>query len=760
MPLLWISIAFVTGVVASLFLPIFWPVVAAIGIVFSLAAFLESHLLNRFAVYAQWRKNIPIPVCLLGAVLLGGMVRGEMGSPGFTPGDLAFYNGTDGVLIRAMASQPSESHDKSTLLTVTAKKISTDGISFTPVRGDAVILLPAGCVYKYGDQLEIQGKLETPPENDDFSYRQYLENRGVFSYLSYPQVKTIGINSGHPLMAVIFNVRDRIAVTTGKIIPQPEAAFLSGMLVGRDELIPDGLKDAFQNTGTSHLVAISGFNITILSALILALTSRLFSKTWSVITAILLLGLYSVMAGASPSVIRAALMGVLAIIGRSIGRTRTAVNSLGIAGGVMVLVNPLILRDIGFQLSVAATAGILLIGSPLNDRFVERASGLIHSEEANTLIRGLSESVIITFSAQLATLPFLLFHFHKYPLIGLLVNPIVLPVQPAAMVLGGLAVLAGIVFLPLGTLVGLTAWIPLAFTTKMIELFSTLSRSGTVNIHLELWQAALLGFLILTAVFVKRGWMELFKRYAYWGLCIVLFAFLVINLDTLYLSPDGRLHIWVFRQASDLSVFIQSPGGQKLLVTNRPGDKDLIAFLDRRLPFFHKKLDAVILPNPTSTTTVSLGESVDHYKPGWIFTNPEAGGGRVQSKIITELADSGLITRMLDAGNQFDLGRGALLQILQSDDKGSRIKLAWGKERIDIQYGNPSLDHIIEKPPAGPIDIFLMDHMEKIPEEVPGTILLSSVFQTSGITIPDGGWMEIRSDGNQLDILEKTNAGS
>jgi competence protein ComEC len=436
MPLLWISAAFIAGAAVPFFQPFNKPEIYVICAILFLVGLFEKRLFKNLSAYTRLRKKLPIPVCLFIASFLGGIVRGEAGRPVFQSDNLAYYNGRGEVTILAEASQPVENHDKSTLLTVSSRLMKV-GDAPAVVTGEAVILLPAGSVYEYGDLLEVSGIPESPPEREDFSYRQYLENRGVYTYMAYPRIIVVGKNSGSPILAVIYKIRDHVAQTVKQIMPQPEAAFLSGILVGRDEDISDDLKKAFQSTGTSHLVAISGFNITIGAGLILALAGRLLPKRWSVWAAIVILTIYTVMAGASPSVVRAAIMGALAMIGHSIGRNRTAVNSLGLAVLIMVLVNPLILRDIGFQLSVAATAGILLIGAPLNDWFVARKTSDDNPAEVNTFWRTVGDSVVITLAAQITTVPFLLFHFHRYPLIGLLVNPFVLPVQPAAMILGG-----------------------------------------------------------------------------------------------------------------------------------------------------------------------------------------------------------------------------------------------------------------------------------------------------------------------------------
>jgi competence protein ComEC len=760
MPLLWISIAFIAGAAVPLFQTVPVLAMAVSGGVVFLACFFEKWLLRRSSLYSILRKTMPIPVCLLVAAFLGGIVRGETARSGYQPGDLPYYNDRGRVTILAMASQPVENHDKSTLLTVTSRlmKVGDEPVTVT---GDAILLLPAGTHYEYGDLLEITGNLQTPPEREDFSYKQYLENRGVFSYMTYPRINMVGNGAGNPVLTVIYSIRDRIALTVEQIMPQPEAAFLSGMLVGRDEDIPDFLQKAFKQTGTSHLVAISGFNITIVAGLILALAGRLLPKRWSVWAAVIILTGYAVMAGASPSVVRAAIMGALAMIGQSIGRNRTAVNSLGLAAAVMTLFNPLILRDIGFQLSVAATAGILLIGAPINDWLMERKTDPDKPAEVNHFWQTAGDSVIITLAAQVATMPFLLYHFHQYPLISILVNPFVLPVQPAAMILGGLAVLAGMIWLPLGRLIGLAAWIPLAYTTRVVEWFSNLHNVGLINLHLDLFPAAIFTLFLIMAVIFNRVWMKRLRTFGIYLLVLVLIGSLVVIINSLYTRPDGNLHIFVFRQGSDVSSYIDTPGGQHILVTNRPGDKDLVAFVDRKLPMLDKGLNAVIVPNATASSSILLTDSLNRFHPGWLLVNPRAGGTKVQSKLASGLTDAGLEKQPLETGQRFDMGRGAELTVLQTDEKGSRLVIAWGSQRVGLVYGS--------SPDNGPKgiafqqvpDVIILDHpAEGLSGNVAPVVINSKIIPleiANQVTVHDGSWVEIRSDGTSTTLWE--NAG-
>ncbi len=755
MPLLWISIAFITGAVVPLFHSSHIWILIISGMLLAASGIFERRLLNRFQTYRRINRVLRIPVCLLIVMFLGGVARGEAARPVFQADDLAFYNNRGEITILAMASQPVENHDKSTLLTVTSRLMKV-GDSPAVVTGDAIVLLPAGSRYEYGDLLEISGIPETPPEREDFSYRQYLENRGVYTYLAYPRISVVKQNAGNPVLAVIYHIRDDVAITVKQIMQQPEASFLSGILVGRDEDIPDNLKNAFQDTGTSHLVAISGFNITIVAGLILALAGRLLPKRWSVWAAIVILAIYTVMAGASPSVVRAAIMGALAMVGKSIGRNRTAVNSLGLAAMVMVMFNPLILRDIGFQLSVAATAGILLIGAPLNDWFVARKTSDDKPAEFNTFWRTAGDSVVITLAAQLTTLPFLLYHFHRYPLIGLLVNPFVLPVQPAAMIIGGFAAIAGMIWLPLGKIIAYIAWIPLAYTTKTVEFFSGLRSFGLINIQLDLWQAAVLIVMVVLAVLFRRVWVTRLRSISLIllaGLPVISLFFL---LNLYFLHPDGRLHIQVFRQGNDLSTFFISPGGQHILVTNRPGDKDLISFVDRRLPVLQKNLDAVIIPNATASSSIFIGDGLTRFNPDWLLINRLAGGTKVQSRLFTGVAETDLEVTQLETGQRFDLGRGAILEIQNANSEGSTMRIVWGGQTVELRYGNPLIDGLTDFRGTREAGVLILDHPadnRKINETA--IVLMAKDLPSQGensVTIADGTWLDIRSDGEIMDL--------
>jgi hypothetical protein len=240
--------------------------------------------------------------------------------------------------------------------------------------------------------------------------------------------------------------------------------------------------------------------------------------------------------------------------------------------------------------------------------------------------------------------------------------------------------------------------------------------------------------------------------------CVGLLLTLVILVNTLYLRPDGRLHIQVFRQGKDLSSYIVTPGGQRLLVTNRLGDKDLIAFVDRRLPILDKRLDAVLLPNPTASSSIFLADSLGHFQPEWLLVNTQAGGSKVQSKLKTELSDTDLQLHPFETGQQLDLGWGAILNIQLVDEQGSRMVLVWGNQRYDINYGNSTGNESEDPFKTEPMDVLILDHPENQAGGHSSAAILSAdsltTDSTTNLSVPDGKWLEVRSDGQSTMILE------
>ncbi|MEZ4557723.1 MAG: ComEC/Rec2 family competence protein [Caldilineaceae bacterium] len=210
--------------------------------------------------------------------------------------------------------------------------------------------------------VRLRGRLVTPPDFEDFSYREYLARKGIHSLMYGAEIDILpGPPAGNPVLRGLYAFRARGEALLNRQLPEPYAALANGMLLGIEAGIPDDLYDQFNLTGTSHVIVISGSNVALIAGVLLAVGTRLFGRRYAVIPALIGIAAFALLVGGDAAVMRAALMGGLFVYATSIGRRSTALVSLALACWIMTLANPLTLWDVGFQLSSAATAGLILL---------------------------------------------------------------------------------------------------------------------------------------------------------------------------------------------------------------------------------------------------------------------------------------------------------------------------------------------------------------------------------------------------------------
>lgn len=247
-------------------------------------------------------------------------------------------------------------------------------------------------------------------------------------------------------------------------LPVPEGPLLAGILLGTRSDLPDDLAESFRRTGTSHIVAVSGYNVTIVVTLMAGLIGRLplprRAVTWLTIGSIVS---FVILTGASASVVRAGIMGGLVVIARSVGRLSDAAHALVISATLMVVVDPATVADVGFQLSVAATAGLVLLADPY-ERWLHWLPTRL----------GLRASLASTLAAITMTEPLIAIAFGRVSVVAAAVNIVILPLVPLAMALGfGAAVVSGM--MPLAaTFVSWLAWAPLFLIVTVVARASEL----------------------------------------------------------------------------------------------------------------------------------------------------------------------------------------------------------------------------------------------------------------------------------------------
>ncbi len=501
MPLFYLSVAYLLGVALAPNSPwpaLVWLLAAAAAILLTLPAYrlglrtgdvsrrfprgLKPHAL-RLLGWARLSRRAFSPALLLALPFLAaaslalGAARAKAGLPDLgAPGHISAYN-DDGrtYTLTGLLIAPPDARDSYTNLRLAVESIRPrDGIMHQAVSGILLVRVKPDDTWRYGDRLVVTGKIETPPEAEGFSYRDYLARRGVYSLISFGEAAVMERGGGNPLLAGIYALRGRAHETLHRLYPDPAASLLAGILLGLDNGLPAELQQAFRDTGTAHIIAISGFNITILSAVVLSALGRLFGRRAGGWLAGLAIGAYTILVGADPAVVRAAIMGLGAILLRDARRPGAALNMLALTAALMALANPGVLGDAGFQLSFAATLGLVRFSDPLARGFGRAASRYLRISTVQRITPVVTDAVLLSLAAQIATLPVSLVHFGRISLSSLLVNPLILPVQPAVMILGGISLVAGLAWPPLGELMALPVYPFVAYTLRLVEIFGAL----------------------------------------------------------------------------------------------------------------------------------------------------------------------------------------------------------------------------------------------------------------------------------------------
>lgn len=326
--------------------------------------------------------------------------------------------------------------------------------------------------HQFGDRLSIAGSLQTPQNFKDFDYVQYLKNKDIRTIMAFPKITD---NSGMALNLVsrikiglyrkIFSLKELFENSVNRSLPEPYSAYINGILLGSRQDIPQSIKDSFNRTSTTHILAISGYNITIIAeALLMALVSMMRRRRafWVSVAVIIL---FTILTGASASVVRAAIMGLLLLFANGYGRLYDARNGIALAAGLMVFFNPFILIfDIGFQLSFLAVIGLMCFYPILDKKFKNIPNAA-----------GLKETALMTIAAQFLVFPLILYYFHQFSLVSLPANILVLPLMPLTMFFGFLMGVGGLIFAPLGHAVGLFTLALGFYQLGVIKWFGSLS---------------------------------------------------------------------------------------------------------------------------------------------------------------------------------------------------------------------------------------------------------------------------------------------
>lgn len=361
-------------------------------------------------------------------------------------------------------------------------------------RSNIGVSVPLHPMVQYGDRLRISGTLVKPETflSDNgrvFDYPSYLALDDVYYQMKNVRLEIIGHGEGDWLKKNLFSIRATFLHRIGERFVEPESALLAGLLLGEKSSLGQVFEEAFRRAGVIHIVVLSGFNITIIGAAVMYLLSGL-PRRISIVSGIVFIVLFTIMTGASATVVRSAIMAVAALLATFFYRTYDVPRALFLAAFLMVLFEPgILVFDPSFQLSFLSTAGLIYL-SPLIER------RLMWCRETPRVI------LTATLSTQLFVLPYLLYSMGDISLVAVLTNLAVLPTIPFAMLFGCIAVMlpTAASLVPASIAVAL-----LAYIFSVVRFFADLPFAAVAIPYFPAW--LMVGWYGITGglLFLKYG---------------------------------------------------------------------------------------------------------------------------------------------------------------------------------------------------------------------------------------------------------------
>ena len=427
---------------------------------------------------------IAISWCLLAAV--SGALRYQSHQASLSGDDLNSFQGAL-IDIRGTVARDPEVRDSYTLLHVSCTDVNTD-CQWQTAEGDILVYAEkypdfgenrTFPYYRYGDLIELSGRLEQPPSFDDFDYRAYLAERHIYFILYYPECTLISEGSGSPVYNLIFDLRTAMTRGVDASLHEPQCAMTQAILLGKRGMLPDRLQQNLALSGTMHLFAISGIHISIIAGLCTALSAWLLGRQRNLylILPFIIIWLYAMISGMHPSAIRSSIMSSIYLLAIATGRPSSTANALSLTAAIMIAIHPPILWDIGFQLSFLAMSGIVFIAPRLQMmgfRLINAIKATRQSIRPNSLITLFNSSVSITLGATLATMPALVYYFRRISLVSLPATLLALPVIPLVIISGAAVGITGIFSIALSRVIGWSTWTLMSYINEMIGFFAHL----------------------------------------------------------------------------------------------------------------------------------------------------------------------------------------------------------------------------------------------------------------------------------------------
>ena len=568
----------------------------------------------------------------------------------------------------SVADEPSSSEDLCKF-TLKANEIVIHGKRSDISGRVSVFVKGSGQSLSYGNKVAVHGKLSMIISTHNpgiTSSGDLMAKRRINSQMisNGSNVEIIARSIGNPVKYISIIIKNKLISVIQSTMKEPYSSLLGSIVFGSQASpLSDELQDNYRTAGVIHLLVVSGTQVSIILASVLAVCGYFgFSGTIRLITVTLANLMFTVMVGAGPSIVRAAVMCEAALIAKAFERENDFYNSLAISAFVLLVLNPLNLFDIGFQLSFMATWALFYIAPAIEEQIVKYVPAC------------LSGTVAISIAPTIATTPIIFYNFGQISFVSIISNFMIVPWVEITVILGFVSTIIGLVFLPIAYVLNNTLTLILAMLNGVIYLFSGFPFACRYFTPPGLLVILIYYIILVGGIEMLKGRLKVRPGKA----AIFLFLLLCIALlSGISSHAAGDLVVTFIDVGQGDSVLIESPSGHKALIDGGGRQENASSRLIKKedpvgksiiVPFLRKKgineLDLVILTHPHDDHVAGLPYVLEKIKVDMVLDSGQPHTSRGYYRFLKLIEQKNIPYKLARTGQIIDLGAGVKGYIL------------------------------------------------------------------------------------------------